>query len=224
MGKIVAGTFMLPGSDIDLIFGIGFIPDYVKVVDPNANEALMEWNVHMSRILAVAGGIEIDDDGTITPNTVDIGIQIYRGGDAVTAAQASAGNCRIWDSLDYSKAANADPLTYSDLTQWTLDSAYTGHWNSECNTTYVGAGSFIWIDGKRYSVQALASNGETATEVTLNETGVVSGQIQKISNKVSMKVATAKKIMPAGFWIDSTATLFTATTELAYFEAGTYDN
>ena len=214
---------MLPGSDIDIIIGIGFIPDWVKIVDPAANEQFVEWNIHMSRILAVVGGLEWDDDGAISANTVDIGISVYRGG-VVTAAQYTAGNCRIRDTLDYSKAANHDPVTYGDINKWTLYSGYTGHWNTECNTTFVGAGSFIYINGVRYAVTALTSNGELTNEVTINETGVPDGDIQRISNKVDYKVAAAGTKMPAGFQIDSTADLFTATSELAWFEAGTYDN
>lgn len=226
--RVVAGTFKLPASDIDLYFGVGFIPDWVKVYNPNANEQIMQWSIHMARHATASGGWEFDDDGSITPNLNDAGIQIWRGGNLVTSTQATNGNCLIWDRLDYSKATNHDPNSYSDINAWTLDSAYTGHWNTECNTTYVGVGSMIWIEStpgkvKRYLVDALTSNGEQSTEVTLNETGVPSGNIHRIGPMYDMKTAAANVLMPAGFWIDSTVDLLTATSEQAYFEAGTYD-
>lgn len=227
--RAVSGTFKLPASDIDLYFGVGFVPDWVKLYSMNANEQFAHWTIHMMRHASVIGGIEWDDDGAISANTVGIGISPYRGGDVVTSTQATAGNCLVWDKLDYSKASNHDPVTYSDINKWTLDAALTGHWNTECNTTYVGVGSLIWIDSngagpKRYIVTGLTSNGEQSTEVTINESGVPTGNITKITSMYDLKTASANVIMPAGFLLDSTADLLTATSEQAFFEAGTYDN
>ena len=227
--RVVSGTFMLPASDIDLYFGLGFVPDWVKMYSMAANEQYAHWSIHMMRDASVLGGIEADDDGTIEANTFEIGIQPYRGGVAVTPAQASAGNCLAWDKLDYSKAASHDPGSYSDITTWNFVTGQTGYWDKGCNTTYVGVGSVIWIASgseaaKRYVIAALSNDGDASAEVTLSEANVYSGTITKISSMYDMKIMTAGKIIPAGFWLDSTATFLLATSEQAYFVAGTYDN
>lgn len=231
MARTVAGAFMLPASDIDLYFGIGFIPDWVELIGMSAagNEELHYWNIHMARNLVTSGGIDIDDEGAIGAATFATGVSIWRGGNAVTAAQQTAGNCLTWDHLDYSKAVNHDPNTYNDITKWNFVTGQTGYWDQPCNTTYVNAGSFIWIASgnsapKRYIIDALTSNGEVSAEVTLSEASVLSGDIVKISNRIDMKVMSSGSILPAGFWIDSTIDLLTDTSEIAMFKAGTYDN
>jgi len=226
--RVVSGTFMLPASDIDLYFGIGFIPDWVKLYNMNANEQYAHWSIHMMRHAAALGGIEEDDDGTITPNTFEIGIAPWRGGNAVTAAQATAGNCLTWDKLDYAKAVNHDAQTYNDITKWNFVTGQTGYWDEACNTTYVGVGSLIWIASgnsaaKRYVVAALTSNGEVSAEVTLSEASVLSGDIVRISSMYDLKTMSSGAVLPAGFWLDSTADFLTATSEQGFFEAGTYD-
>lgn len=226
--RVVSGTFKLPASDIDLYFGIGFIPDWVKMYSMDANEQFVHWTIHMMHHASALGGIEWDDAGDVTPNTFEIGVAPWRGGNAVTAAQYTAGNCLTWDRLDYSKASNHDPVTYNDITKWTFVTGQTGYWDQMCNTTYVGVGSMIWIASgnsapKRYVIAALTGNGEASAEVTLSEASVLSGDITKITNMYDMRVMNTGKIMPAGFWLDSTADLLTAVSAQAFFEAGTYD-
>jgi hypothetical protein len=182
----------------------------------------------MMRHALTLGGIETDTAGTITPNTFEIGIQPWRGGNRVTPAQAVAGNCLTWDTLDYSKAINHDPATHEDIARWSLYSGQTGHWDKMCNTDYVGIGSLIWIASgndaaKRYVVAGLTGNGEATNEVTLSETGVPDGEITRISNMSDMKVMPTAAIVPAGFWIDATMTFLASTAELVFFEAGTFD-
>lgn len=230
--RVVSGTFMMPGSDIDLFFGIGFIPDWVTLMCPNVTERRMEWTINMTRNATSLEGWDVDEGGAPTPNVIGVGIQIVRGGNVVTAAQASAGNCRTWDKLDYSKAVNHDPNTYEDIKKWTWVTGQTGYWDQICNTTYVDVGSFIWIGEanqapKRYVIAALTGDGEGngigTAEVTLSETDVSSGVIYKITNKIDLKVMKEGAILPAGFKIDSLVDFLTPTSELAVFEAGTYD-
>jgi hypothetical protein len=226
--RVVSGTFTLLSGDIDMYLGIGFIPDWVKLYSMNATERFASWSFNMMRHADCLGGIETDTAGDITPNTFEIGIQPWRGGNRVTAAQAIAGNCLTWDTLDYSKAVNHDPTTYEDITRWTYYSAQTGHWDKMANITHVGIGSLIWIASgndaaKRYVVVALTGNGEDTNEVTLSETGVPDGEITRISNMSDMKVITTGGMVPAGFWIDATMTFEASTGELVFFEAGTYD-
>jgi hypothetical protein len=224
--KCVAGTFKVTATTaVDLYFGIGFVPDWVKLYQMNALEQTMHWTLNMMRKNAALGGIEWDDDGQVTQQVYEKGIIPWRGGNAVTAAQVTALNCMMWDHLDYSKSVNHDPLTYvSDITRWNLVTARTGHFDQPCNKTYVNMGSFIWISGKRYIITDVQSNGELAVEVTLSDSRVPSGDITRISNMYDMRVVTkAGTVMPAGFWVDSAVTLFTATGEIGFFEAGVFD-
>ena len=224
--KCVAGTFKVTASTaVDLYFGIGFVPDWVKLYQMNAAEQTMHWTLNMMRKNAALAGIEYDDDGQVTQQTYEAGIMLWRGGNVVTSAQITALNCMKWDHLDYSKAVNSDPLTYNDITKWNFVTGQTGYWDQPCHTTYVNEGSFIWISGKRYVIAGLSSNGEVSAEVTLSESGVPSGPITRISSRYDMRVVTkAGTVMPAGFWVDSAVTLFTAVGEIGFFEAGMFDN
>ena len=69
----------------------------------------------------------------------------------------------------------------------------------------------------------MTSDGDATNNVTISETGIHSGTITRISSMYDMKALNAKDISKPGFWIDSTSALFTATSELAYFEAWKYD-
>jgi hypothetical protein len=220
---------MLPAGDIDLIFGLGFVPDWVKMYSMAVNEQYAHWSIHMMRDASALEGMGADDDGTIEVDLFEKGIAPYRGGIAVTAAQASAGNCLAWDKLDYSKAVNHDPGTYEDISTWTFVTGQTGYWDKGCNTTYIGVGSIIWIASgseaaKRYVIAAMSSDGDASADVTLSEANVYNGTITKISGMYYMKTMSAGKILPAGFRLDSEATFLLATSEQAYFEAGAYDN
>ena len=221
--KIVAGTFFLASTSADTCICCGFIPDWVKVYSMNGNEELQHWSIHMMRHGDTVGGIDIDDAGAVGAVAVDAGIKIHRGGHIVTASEYSAAMYNIKDDLDYSKEANIG-AAYDEINAWTLHSAYTGHWNNPCDTTYVGVGSRICIDGLWYVVTALTSNGELTNEVTLSETGVASGTIECITNMYDYKAAVAGTVTPAGFYIDEGAEVLNATSEIAWFEAGSYDN
>ena len=67
--RVVSGSFMMPASDIDKYFGIGFVPDWVRVVNPDANQQFVFWTIHMMRHATALAGWEIDDDGAMTENT-----------------------------------------------------------------------------------------------------------------------------------------------------------
>jgi hypothetical protein len=230
---MVSGTFLNPGSAVDMYFGIGFVPDYVKVVSPVAAEQILIWTIHMIRNIKASEGMEISDEGNVAVNLFGAGCIPWRGGNVVTAAQDTAGNCLTWDTKDYSKAANHDPNTYKDIGKWNFVTARTGYWDQLCNTTYVGSGSEIWISNgsdnpRRYIITTLTGNGEGngagTAEVELNETGVPSGLITKISPMYDMKTMTVGQVLPAGFELDATCDILAATpTSINYFEAGTYD-
>ena len=70
----------------------------------------------------------------------------------------------------------------------------------------------IWIASgngtpKRYIVNVCTGNGEASAEVSLNESGVLSGDITKISSMYDMKTMASGEVMAPGFWLDSTTVL-----------------
>lgn len=214
----ISGTFNTPASG-DLYICIGFLPDWVKIWNTETtNEEVQFWSKNF-RSSEMIGGQDIDDDGTISPVTVGAGIAPYRGGHTVTAAEATAGTYLVADPSPDKRALG----TGVAINKWTLDTAasLTGHWNDVCNTTYVGEGSRIKIDGVWYTVTAVTSNGEAANEVTLNE-AAPSGVIEMLTGMYDYIAAAAGKVTPKGFFIDATAEVFNATTDLSFFEAGTY--
>jgi len=216
-----AGTFLLLGTSADTCICVGYEPDWVRVYSHNANEEFAFWSVHMMRNPTSIGGIDVDDDGAITPNTVGIGISIHTGGHIVTAAEVAAFMYLKRDALDYSKEANVSAGYYT-INKWNFVTGLTGYWNNPCDTSYVGPGSFIWIEGKRHLITALTSNGEVSAEVTL-DVAVATGDIQRITNMYDYKTMTTGETTKAGFMIDADADVLNATSEIAWFECGTYD-
>ncbi len=221
-----AGTFYLQSSSTDTYICVGYIPDWVKVYSSHSNEEMAHWSVHMMRHASTLSGISHDDDGAVSADTFETGIQVYRGGETITSANVTANKFYGKNDLDYSKDVNADSSTYDTIDKWNLTTGQTGYWNTECNTSYVGVGSRINIDGKWYVINALTSNGESSGEVTISESAVASGVIQCITYMYDYAVNafSAGDISKAGFWIDETSDVLNATSEIAWFECGTYEN
>jgi hypothetical protein len=217
VGRIVSGTFLASAQD-DYIC-IGFIPDWVRIYNyGHSDEEAAYWSSNM-RTADTLAGVSTNDDGTVSADTFETGIQIYRGGDIITSSSTpSTTTCFVRDP-DNDKR---DQGTGATIDTWTLGSSAnrTGNWNDVCNTTYVGEGSKINIDGKWYKVVALTSNGEAANEVTLSEPAA-SGPIYALTGMYDYIVIASGEIAPAGFWIDSTSDIVNQAT-LSHFEAGCY--
>jgi hypothetical protein len=208
----VSGTFN--GTGATLYLCIGFIPDWVRMwTSETTDEERIEWSINM-RGAELGDGIGIDDDGTITPHAYGTAIQVYRGGDRITAAST----VYLVRDPDPDKRNNG---TGADITTWTLDTpgSRSGHWNDVCNTTYVGEGSVIIIDGKKYRVISVTSNGEAADEVVLDG-AAPSGQIDALSGMYDYIGAAANVTTPEGFKVNDTT--LNASGELCFFEAGNY--
>lgn len=217
MGKMIAGTFN--GTGAALYIGIGFIPDWVKLrnMDDTVNSSV-EWNKHMNRCPEHPEGWLLYTNTTLTPTEKTFGtcIRPYHGGDTMTAASTAY---LVKDDANY-----AYSTTYGQIDTWTLDTAGTptGHFNLEADTTYVGVGSQITIDGYTYGITAITSNGEQTDEVTLSE-AAATGSIEYISRMYDYAGAAKGAIIPAGFKISATDVI-NVSGEMCYFEAGMYDN
>lgn len=226
----IGGNFNGTGAAVYLC--IGFVPDYVKVWNCEGTQALqLEWNKNM-RSTEIQEGVELATS-TFAANTVGAGIKQYFGGDTLTSTTAGTttygeGVYLKRDAKDYRYATNSalgivGDAVAVDIDTWTLDSGYTGHFNEDATGTYIGEGSPICIDGKWYNITVLtAGQGEAATEVTLNQTGVKSGKVQYIGGMYDYKPMVAGEVTPAGFCISDTTVNVDGA--LCAFEAGTYDS
>lgn len=218
MGKMISGTFN--GTGAALYIGIGFIPDWVKIVNmEDTINSWVEWNKHMNRVGEHLEGREFYTGTTyqqLAELTFGTGIRPYHGGDKMSAASTAY---LVKDDANY-----AYSTTYGQIDTWTLDTAATpsGHFNLEADTTYVGIGSQVTIDGYEYGITAMTSNGELTDEVTLSE-AAPAGEITKISRMYDYVGAAKDAIIPAGFKINAT-TVINVSGEMCYFEAGMYDN
>ncbi|HOK46627.1 MAG TPA: hypothetical protein PLK67_11885, partial [Bryobacteraceae bacterium] len=197
----IGGTFNGTGAAVYIC--CGFVPDFVKVWNCEGTQALqLEWNKNM-RSVEIQEGVELATS-TFAANLVGAGIARYYGGETLTAT--TAGNTAYGegvylkrDARDYRYVTNSDlgivgDAVGSTINKWTLDSAYNGHFNADVIGTYIGEGSPICIDGKWYTITALS-----AGTVTLNATGVPSGEVQYIGGMYDYKPMVAGEITPAGF-------------------------
>ena len=209
--KYVSGSFN--GTGADLYIGIGFIPDFVRVWNCEAStSAVNEWNCNM-RAADAAGGFAIA--AAATKVALAAGIAIYRGGTKLTSAST------VYLKKDPAPDKRASG-TLGTISKWTLDTSgnRTGKFDYGCNTSYVGEGSKIRIDGKWYFITALTNDGDADDEVTLSE-AAPTGNIEFISGMYDYIGGSTGDIIPAGFFIDSTA-VCNVSGEYACFEAGTY--
>jgi len=229
--KKVSGLYYGAGTSA-LHLGIGFLPDKVllRVIDQAEQEEL-EWNIQMIRDASAAEGIMRTtigaDDTGLTVLTQGHGVELYYGGDLISAASAQyqvpANSVEAYQGDMRCKG------TDGDINAWVLDTTAneTGHWNAECNTTYVGVGSVIWIKEdssgllKKAAVVALTSNGEAADEVTLSRS-LGSGKIERISYLYSFVQCPAGQKMPAGIKINDT-TYVNAASQKCLIEAEQFD-
>lgn len=214
-GQVVSGTF--DGQTANPIYiGVGFVPDWVKVVNAEAAAAAsISWSVNNRAVEQLAGTVNAGAAGTNSVRTIGTGIAVYRGGDVLTAAAAT--NYLVRDSADYRGSG-----TGADVTYWTLDTNSTryGHFDATPSTTYVGEGSRINIEGKWYTIMAMAADATVKGSVLLDE-AAASGNVNALRPMFDYKLASEGTVMPAGFSIANTEVNVSG--NICYFEAGVYD-
>ena len=222
--KTISGNFN--GTGADLYICIGFVPDFVELFNLEGTQFLSaKWNIEMMRAAEVSEGIQFSGaDVAGAALTAGAGILPYYGGDTLTTTTAGTttygeGVYLKRDKTDY-RGSDGDAVSVT-IDTWTLDSGYTGHFNEDVTGTYIGEGSEIWIDGKRYMIQALtAGQGEASTEVTLSHTGVPSGRVEYIGGMYTYKPMVDGEVTPAGFVIKNTT--INVNNALIGFVAGQY--
>jgi len=229
----VGGTFNGTGADVYLC--IGFVPDWVRVWNLEGTcRILLEWNWLMMRSGELVEGIQITGaDAAAAALTKGNGLLPFNGGTVLTATTAGTttygeGVYLKWDHNDYRYTdANAPSgigdASSADITKWTLGSAtnYTGNFDNGADEDYIGEGSIIIIDGKKYSIVGFTSDGSAANDVTLSHPAK-SGDIQFIGGMYSTKPMVAGEVTKEGFLV-SNATV-NVDGQMCAFEAGKYDN
>lgn len=222
--KQISGSFN--GTGADLVVCLGFVPDFVELFNLEGTQFLsLKWNIEMMRSAEISEGVQFSGaDVAASALTAGAGIIPYNGGEILTATTAGTvtygeGSYLKRDKTDY--RYGAQDAVADDIDTWTLDSGYTGHFNEDVTGTYIGEGSEIWIDGKRYFIQSLtAGQGEASTEVTLSHTGVPSGKVQYIGGMYNYKPMIAGETTLAGFKVSNTT--INVNDQIVGFVAGTY--
>lgn len=223
----VRGIFNGVGTSKTWI-GLGFVPIKAKLsVIDQADAEELAWDENMLRAATGAEGVLRKGVGN-TPNfallTLGTGVQPYYGGDTVPAANThylvhkSCLKAVRTDApnVNYAGDMREMPAGGGSIGQWTLDTAgaYTGHFNTYVDTTYVGVGSPVFIRpfiGSGYGpvvrtfITAITNGsttyGQTADDVTL-ATPVPSGQITFIGYKYDFIPAPAGMVMPQGLLVN----------------------
>lgn len=206
------GVFLGRGGAINI--GLGFVPHRVALRNvESANMERIEWEEGMTCNTTCPEGF-LAVAGTWTALTAGQGVVRYYGGDVISTAATTHVIPVHMVGVDTIYAGDMRAKSGTLIDTWTLDTSAnrTGHWNTECNTTFVGSHSRIWIKAygssftKQVRIQALTSNGEQADEVTLSE-AIGSGVIERISYLYDFFNAPAGFSMPAGITINETANL-----------------
>ena len=218
--------------------GLGFIPDWVEIWSGAAGTDYchLQWNIGMLATTTIAGGIVlVDTTGDRVARGRSAGIEIYRGGDVITAdttprsstTGVATANVYYGPDTDVDKRNNGATGTISS---WTLGSSSnrTGNWDYACDTTEtadshnpVGVGSMINIDGKETYITTITDAGESANEVYLNE-ALASGPIYALTGKYTHTSKPANTVTKAGIIINDVAYVNLTAADTMVIIAGTY--
>ena len=249
MQKRFSGTFI--GTGATLVLGIGFKPDWVKLLNLTAGAygATLEWHKRMaagatSKTTGPQEGIlTVYASGNSVARTLvasAAGIQPYDGGDIIggitvpsgvtlsaTNALAALSLENLWPtgSLSIDQKASG---TNGNVLKWTLGSAanYTGNLDQPISATYVKIGSQIDIGPDQgpiqsYTVVAITGTGDSANNITLDRPAP-SGKIWRISYPYDLAAIPAKVPVPAGIVIFETTSV-NAASQVILVEAGMDD-
>ena len=215
------------GTGAAVYIGIGFIPDWVKVWNgEDADVAMIIWNRNMLAIADIAMGEVFATAAGITgdPRAVgDTGIVLYYGGELISATST----VYLKPIPDSERNQIRNSSTGKRITTWTIDTSgsYTGHFDQGVNTTYVGEGSLVSVDGRLYGLHTITNDGDASDEVYLfgGSLGVYapSGKVDFIGPMYDFIGCAAGDTTLQGFGLTATS-VTNVSGELCCFEAGTY--
>jgi hypothetical protein len=212
--RVVRG--IVKATNATLNIGIGFKPDFVKVLNGDDRT-----------------GLEFDNRMT---HEQPYGQTVAAAGDKADAASAAAG-IELYDGATPLASASTTCLTKDkadkkgSVTKFTIDTAgsKTGHFDAGLTTADVGVGSKVMFgDGTLAEITSLTNDGDDTDEVTLDtlpeqSDGLSSHDVSKIYALYDYSGAAAGEAVPAGFTIGASATVNDTSGDILLFEAGSYD-
>lgn len=212
--KIQSGNILGVGTSA-LIVGLGFIPDELDLFQTSQAEGEHTWwdkNMMRSAAGLCIQGITRPSLSSITMvYQTSAGVAPYFGGDAADGVYyvlpvrhpAFVGV----DGVNKYAVDQRDRHTAGTVNAYTQDATNTGHFNVAIDTNYVGVGSKVVIEpngpksAREYFITALTSDGDAATNVTLNASAP-SGTVRFIGYKYDYALAPVGTIMPVGIAIN----------------------
>lgn len=211
--KTFAGLYTGVGTAAVTI-GFGFIPDQVEIFNIGAaeGERLVFNRILQRGIVSYGGRIQTqlgDGNAHEVLLTRANGVKLYDGGTRILTPSVYS---LISSNLVAAYQGNMAEKSTVPVRRWTLGNSgnATGNFDVACDTTYVGAGSEIWIRPDtapdtvvRRTIVAITSNGEEANETTLDQSAP-SGNIEKIGYLADFVTCPAGMLLPAGITINDT--------------------
>lgn len=221
----VCGTFNGIGT-AGVYICCGFMPEWVRVVNlEDADIARVEWNIHFMRTAELARGLllSVADVAQDARAVGDGGIVPYGGGGAMDGTYYLVPIEQRYD--DSYKNQRYHQTNKTLVTKWTLGSStnHTGNFDKAIDTTYVGEGSLVQINGVWYGLNALSNDGDAANDVTLSDAAPDGGRVECITPMYDYVVGESGKMAPPGFLIEWT-NVVNVSGEMCWFEAGTFAN
>jgi hypothetical protein len=205
MEMMVSGIY--PGAGTSALYiGLGFIPKRVEIHNlDQAEQEILVWDDAMARAAIAPGGqvrtaLTSADAANFVVLAQNAGIEPYDGGYVVAALSAN------YLVPAHEAGVGGDQRDASGGTgpvrKWTLgnSSNRTGNFNAGVDTTNVGVGSVVEIEGLRYKVQAISNDGDAANEVTLDR-AAPTGVVRFIGYKYDFWRAPVGTTMPRGIII-----------------------
>lgn len=216
--------YTFQGTGADLYLCLGFIPDYVQVLNAELSTGT-RWEWYRNAGCAeIVKGIELAaaDVAFDALAIGDKGIKIYDGGDLMTATNQTAltyaGAVYVRpDGRDYrlisTDAINPGDGSGGSITTWTLGNSgnRTGNFNANVVGTYVGEGSRIKIRPSRYAafpeydammIASISANtGSAANSVTLDR-AVPSGEVVRIGPMFDMIAVPRGEVTQPGILLE----------------------
>jgi len=216
---MIARKFIAKGTAASLSFGLGFKPDYVKILNGDTRTELV-WN--RGSVSQQRFGQTADVDGTkADAASAAAGIVLYDGEGPLTA-----------DSTTKLKNDRTDKK--GDITNFTIDTPAnkTGHFNAGVDTDVVGVGSKVVFshdgqEGLTAVIVALTNDGDAADEVTLDvlpkaHLSGMASEVGKIYGMFDFVGASLGEAIPPGFTLGASATV-NQDGDYLEIEAGCYD-
>ena len=211
----VAGT--MNGTGAAFYLCLGFVPDEFHFQDfETSNDYEYYWNRNMWRSSEFVEGMQVHTGSTyrqITALTKGNGFLPYYGGTVLASGDVGTttygeGIYLKADNRDYRFTDDDSPTGVGDAAESTIDtwtlyssSNYTGNFGSVGATSgdYIGEGSIIQIDGRRYTIVGFTADGGDTNDVVLSA-NVASGEIQFIGGMYSTRPMITGEVTKDGIY------------------------